>query len=95
MKNVDVEIYMNQLIKFFDENPNDLIDVVGEENKELFYKRIKEQCFKNLEKGEEISLTRNQFLEIVSNLKKSDKESIVKVFNGVFQRTKYGDISLN
>lgn len=95
MKNVDVEIYMNQLIKFFNENPNDLIDVVGEENKELFYEKIKEQCFKNLEKGEEISLTRNQFLEIVAKIKKTDKESIVKVFNGVFQRTKYGDISLN
>jgi len=95
MKNVDVEIYLNQLIKFFNENPNDLIDVVGQENKELFYKKIKEQCFKNIENGEEISLTRNQFLEIVANIKKSDKEKIVRIFNGVFQRTKYGDISLN
>ena len=95
MKNVDVEIYMNQIISFFDKNPNDLMDVVGEENKKLFYKKIEEQCYINLEKGEEIALTRNQFLEIVSNIKKTEESKTIKVFNGVFQKTKYGDISLN
>jgi len=95
MKNVDVEIYMNQLISFFDKNPNDLIDVVGEENKQLFFDKIKEQCYKNVEKGEEIPLTRNQFLEIVTKIKKQDSDYDIKVFNGVFQKTKFGDISLN
>lgn len=95
MKNVDVEIYMSQLISFFDKNPNDLMDVVGEENKQLFFDKIKEQCYKNVEKGEEIPLTRNQFLEIVSNIKKTDEEKSIKVFNGVFQKTKFGHISLN
>lgn len=95
MKNVDVEIYMAQLVKFFDDNPNDLIDVIGQENKELFFKKIKEQCFKNLETGDEIPLTRNQFLEIVKDIKQSDSEYTTKVFNGVFQKTKFGDISLN
>ena len=29
MKNVDAEIYLNQLIGFFEKNPNDLIDLIG------------------------------------------------------------------
>lgn len=95
MKNVDVEIYMSQLISFFDKNPNDLMDVVGEENKQLFFDKIKEQCYKNVEKGEEIALTRNQFLEIVTEIKKQDLDYDIKIFNGVFQKTKFGDISLN
>lgn len=95
MKNVDVEIYMSQLISFFDKNPNDLMDVVGEENKQLFFDKIKEQCYKNVEKGEEIPLTRNQFLEIVTEIKKQDSDYDIKIFNGVFQKTKFGDISLN
>lgn len=95
MKNVDVEIYMNQLISFFDNNPNDLISVVGDENKKIFYEKIREQCFKNLENGEDISLTRNQFFKIVQEIKEQDIEQTTKVFNGVFMKTRFGDISLN
>ena len=43
MKNVDAEIYLNQLIAFFEKNPNDLIDLIGELKKTKFYKRIKEK----------------------------------------------------
>ena len=39
MKNVDVEIYLNQFISFFDKNPNDLIDLIGDINKGVFYKK--------------------------------------------------------
>ena len=37
MSNVDIEIYVSQLINFFESNPNDLIDLVGNIQKEEFY----------------------------------------------------------
>ena len=49
MKNVDVEIYLNQLISFFEKNPNDLMDLIGDTHKETFYQKVKEQCEKNVE----------------------------------------------
>lgn len=95
MKNVDVEIYMNQLISFFDKNPTDLLSIVGEEYKELFFEKIKEQCYKNIENGEDIPLTRKQLIDIVVEIKGKDEETHSKIINGVFQKTKFGDISLN
>ena len=34
---VDVEIYMNNLVKFFKENPRDLLNLVPKEKEEEFY----------------------------------------------------------
>lgn len=94
MKNVDVEIYVNQLISFFDKNPNDLIDLIGDLEKDNFYNKIKEECYKNLEKGEEISLTQKQLIDIVLSLRK-DKKVDEHVIMGVFESTKFGLIGLN
>lgn len=94
MKNVDVEIYVNQLISFFDKNPNDLIDLIGDLEKDNFYNKIKEECYKNLEKGEEISLTQKQLIDIVISLRK-DKKVDEHVIMGVFESTKFGLIGLN
>jgi len=95
MKNVDVEIYLSQLISFFDKNPNDFIDLIGSENKELFYEKVKEQCYKNVKNGEDATLTRNQLLEIAFSIKNKDKDKTVKVIDGVYQNTKFGKICLN
>lgn len=94
MKNVDVEIYLSHLISFFDKNPNDLTELIGDVLKETFYEKVKEQCYKNFESGNEITLTQNQLIEIVVSLKKDmkNKENIIM---GVFQKTKFGLIALN
>jgi hypothetical protein len=94
MKNVDVEIYLNQLISFFDKNPNDLIDLIGEINKDDFYKKVEQQCYKNFESGDEISLTQKQLIDIVVSIKQVDQTDEKKIL-GVFQKTKFGLISLN
>lgn len=94
MKNVDVEIYINQLISFFDKNPNDLIDLIGDLERENFYNKIKEECYKNLEKGDEISLTQKQLIDIVVSLRK-DKKVDERIIMGVFESTKFGLIGLN
>ena len=93
--NIDVEIYIKNFINFFENNPNELIELVGDDLKEVFYEKVKEQCYKNLENGEDIVLTQKQLIEIVVDIKKVKPNINTLLTNGVFQQTKFGLISLN
>lgn len=96
MGKVEVDIYMNQLISFFENNPNDLMDLIGNENKTDFYKRVKEQCFVNLNKGDDVSLTKQQLINIVVDMKgKTNPKSDILTIQGKVLKTKFGDIFLN
>ena len=46
MKNIDCEIYIKQLITFFEKNPGDLMTLIGDVQKEEFYKKLREKCYK-------------------------------------------------
>ena len=96
MNNVDVEIYLNNLVGFFEKNPNDLIDLIGEMNKDLFYKKVREKVYQNAEKGEEIQLTQKQLIDIVVGMyddaTKKGKKIEVQV---PVVKTNYGSIWLN
>ena len=98
MKNIDCEIYIKQLISFFDNNPNDLMDLIGEVQKLEFYDKIRERCEKNVDEGHDYVLTRQQMIDIVLELKAPDlfktsnPESVVE---GHIQKTKWGNIILN
>ena len=96
MNNVDVEIYLNNLVGFFEKNPNDLIDLIGEMNKDLFYKKVREKVYQNAEKGEEIQLTQKQLIDIVVGMyddaTKKGKKIEVQV---PVVKTNYGTIWLN
>jgi hypothetical protein len=91
--NIDVEIYIKNFINFFENNPNELMDLIGNTLKEVFYDKVKEQCYKNLDNGDEITLTQKQLIDIVVKLKKGDVK--LALTNGVFQKTNFGLISLN
>jgi hypothetical protein len=93
MKNIDVDIYVSQLISFFNNNPNDLIDLIGDSLKEDFYAKIKEQCLKNVKDGDEVSLTHKQIIDIVVKVKKG--EVIESKVHSIIQETKFGNIFLN
>jgi hypothetical protein len=96
MSNVDVDIYVNQLITFFDKNPNDLIDLIGNLLKESFYEKVREQCVKNSEIGDEVSLTQKQIIDIVVELKKVKSIDYDKTkLYSIVQETKFGSIFLN
>ena len=43
MKNVDIEVYISNLINFFENNPNDLLVLIGTLQKDDFYKKLKER----------------------------------------------------
>ena len=92
MKNIDCKIYINQLINFFESNPNDLMTLIGEIQKEEFYKSLEKQCEKNSKSGDHV-ITKEQMINIVLTLKIPEitEESV----ESYIQITKWGDINLN
>jgi hypothetical protein len=96
MKNVDVEIYINQLVSFFEKNPNDLSNLIGEQLKDKFFDKIRTKCYENLETGDEISLTQKQLIDIVVELKTEDiAKGANVVIHDVFEQNKVGIFCLN
>jgi hypothetical protein len=94
--NVDVEIYLNQFISFFEKNPDSLIELIGHIDKNDFFNKVKEQCYYNIEKGDDVTLTKMQIIDIVGNLLKLEKkENIIVKTEKVFQETNMGKIYLN
>lgn len=88
--NLDVEIYMNNVIKFFRENPNDLLNLVSKDKEEFFYKKVKEVATKNYEKGEDVILTHSQILDLCSEINHPKETKI-----NATQKTIFGDLFLN
>ena len=98
MGNVDCEVYLRQLITFFENNPNDLIDLIGSVQKQEFFDKLREQCEKNSQESDDHIITRQQMVDIVIRLKMPEmvntEESIEKI-QGFIQKTKWGDMILN
>jgi hypothetical protein len=96
MKNIEVDIYLNQLVSFFDKNPNDLIDLIGQSHKDKFFDKVREVCLQNVEKGDDVTLTNQQLIDIVLEVKGvgMTKEEF-EVINKVFEKNKFGTFCLN
>lgn len=91
---VDVEIYMSNIMKFFRENPKDLLNLVPKNMEEKFYVKIKETALSNHDDGKEIPLTQKQMIDICRELNGQVIEE--KVVNSkIFMTTKFGEICLN
>jgi hypothetical protein len=82
------------MITFFENNPGDFMDLVGDVQKEDFYKKIREQSLKNLEEGNDYVLTKQQIIDIVVELKVPELNDRLKIEKHIF-KTKFGDIILN
>jgi len=96
MKNVDVEIYMNQLIGFFENNPNDLIQLIGTLQKDEFYQKLRSRCEKNVEEGLDLVLTREQIINVVVELKIPEiVDQKNQYLDKIIQKTTFGEIILN
>lgn len=92
MKSVDVDIYMTQLIKFFNDNPADLSALIGNLDSAQFYEEVKKQALKNFDNGEDITLSHSQIINIVvqlNNLRRGIKRKMP------FFYSKFGEICLN
>jgi hypothetical protein len=98
MKNIDCEIYIKQVITFFENNPNDLMDLIGQVQKNEFYEKIRERCEKNVDEDKDYVLTRQQMIDIVLELKAPgllDAINPKQEVEGFVQKTKWGEIILN
>jgi len=96
MKYIEVDIYMNQLVSFFEKNPNDLISLIGELQKDDFYKKVKETCIKNFKESGDVIPTQKQLIDIVVELKQGPVSTDeIKSINQAFQKTKFGILCLN
>ena len=92
--NVDLEIYLNNFIKFFKNNPEDLLNLVPQELEDVFYSKIRQRASLNLEEGLNIVLTQKQIIEICVELnKKTQKVEILD--DRIFKQTSHGFICLN
>ena len=90
---VDVDIYMNNIIKFFKQNQKDLLNLVPKDKEEEFYVKIREAASDNVENGKEVSLTRMQLIDVCKELNQKKTEPIE--IPETFMKTKFGLICLN
>lgn len=93
MSKIDCEIYLAQLINFFESNPNDLIQLIGDLQKNLFYEKLKDQCLKNSEIDGDHVITKTQIMEIILELKLPELNRNDAI--SYIQKSNWGDINLN
>ena len=92
---VDVDLYMNNIIKFFSENPTDLLNQLPKDKEEYFYTKIKKVEIENYEKGEDVSLTQSQLVNVCSEINQPDKQVVEEISKNFIQKTKFGYLFLN
>jgi len=98
MKNVDIEIYISNLIKFFESNPNDLISLIGEVQKYEFYQKLREVSEDNFRNNQDYILTKQQMVDIIIDLKVPELKNMEdpqEIVERHIQKTKWGNIILN
>lgn len=89
---VEIDIYMNNIIKFFKDNPEELLSLIPKNKEEIFYDKIKELATLNANKGNEVALTKKQLIDVCLEVNNVSKE---QTNNKIFQKTKFGYICLN
>jgi hypothetical protein len=90
--NVDIQIYLSNFKSFFNNNPNDLINLIGNGNKDIFFDLVQKSVIENYNRGEDLELTKKQLIDIMLILTKDRVEEKVEKF---ILKGPYGDIILN
>ena len=90
--NVDVQIYLSNFKSFFNNNPNDLINLIGDGDKDKFFELVEGAVIQNYDKGEDLELTKKQLIDIMLILTKDRVEEKVENF---ILKGPYGNIFLN
>jgi hypothetical protein len=71
------------MFNFFNNNPEQLKTLIGDLDKSLFFSRIRDKVYNNLDNGKEYEMTRDQMLDVITSM------------IGPFFRTKFGLMCLN
>lgn len=91
--NLEVEIYMKKIIKFFDDNPNELQNIIPIERKDEFFEKIKYYAQINVENFNEPTISRKQIIEICVQL--NEKSMEIDIQKNILVTTKWATYSLN
>jgi hypothetical protein len=91
--NVDIQIYLSNFKQFFLNNPNDLLSLIGDINRDAFFELVEKQVIENHDNGNDLELTKKQIIDIVLILTK-DKVEEKRVENFIM-KGKFVDIILN
>lgn len=95
MDSIDIEIYLSQIKTFFNENPEQLLKLLGQANAEDFFKGVKKIAMQNMEKGEDIQLTNNQIIQLVVDLNKPEQKVQTTEVLVPYINHRFGTIYLN
>ena len=88
---VDVQIYISEFKRFFNQNPEDLGNLIPLDLKDEFYQKVSDTASKNLTEGREIPLTQKQLIGICVEINGGSKK---KIDPSVIE-TAFGKIFLN
>jgi len=87
MTNVNVEIYLSEIISFFEKNEIELKKLIDLGKKQLFFDKLRKFSYFNFAKGEDYVLTKQQIIDICVLVNKGhDPYSSVKYFYGPFEK---------
>ena len=97
--NVDAEIYLKNLIGFFETNPDQLKTLIGELDKDMFFSKVREKVYSNIQEDrDEFILTKKEMIDIIKDLynesSKLTKEISFEI-EAQFMKTEFGLFSLN
>lgn len=92
---VDVDIYINNVRKFFRENPKELLNLIPKDKEPEFYTKIREVSISNYEEKKHAELTQQQLLDICRELNQASIRITKKVNNPIIITTPFGEYSLN
>jgi hypothetical protein len=97
--NVDAEIYLKNLIGFFETNPDQLKNLIGELDKDKFFSKVRDKVYSNIkEDKEEFILTRKEMIDIIKDLFDENTpltEEQSFEMEAQFMKTEFGLFSLN
>jgi hypothetical protein len=95
--NVDVEIYISNLKKFFKDNPDQLKILIGEMDMYDFFDRLRYVSENNYDTKGEVELTKSQIAEVIAIMYKEHviKPEIERFMKQPIMDTKFGKIFLN
>jgi hypothetical protein len=68
MGKIEVDIYMNQFVGFFEKNPDQLKKLIGNIDPSVFYKGIRTIVENNSTSESPIEPTRKQIIDLIVNL---------------------------
>lgn len=69
MNDLEIEIYMSNFRTFFEKNPKQLVQLIGDVDPELFYEKIRKVVEENCKsEAKQIEPTRKQMIDLILEL---------------------------